>query len=123
AQIDPYFQVKWGMVGITSSEIGRINVISDGMNACTLALGFNDSDGHVLEAEFHALRPGHADSLDIMGSRAVPRGDQRSEIRPFVQSPTSGIPTGFPPDPCRTFSATYEVFERGSGQTTVFALP
>ena len=113
---------KWGMAGITHMENARISLVSDASGDCTIALGFLDSDGMLIKGELRVLRQGHAAFLDVMGSQIVMRGESRAEIRPFLQDPAMPVPSGFPPDPCRNFSANLEVYERGSGKTS-FLVP
>jgi hypothetical protein len=108
---------KWGMIGINVNEVGRLNIVSDDNDACTIGLGFVDADGKLIKGELKALRAGHAQFLEIMGSQAVSRGESRASIRPILRDAAGDPPGEFPPDPCRFFKATYEVYERGSGRS------
>ena len=108
---------KWGMIGMNPNEAGRLNIVSDDNDACTIGLGFVDADGNLIKGELKALHVGHAQFLEIMGSQVVGRGESRASIRPILRDPGSSLPVGFPPGPYRFFSATYEIYERGSGRT------
>jgi hypothetical protein len=114
---------KWGMVGITPYETGRLNVVTNDSTpaqSCTIGLGYLDADGRALKTDFKVLRTGRAQYLDLMGIDAVPRGEMRAEIQPFLNDRLlMDRPTAFPPDPCRGVIATFEVFDPATGKTSL----
>ena len=112
----------FGMIGVTPYETARLNVVTNDTSltqGCTIGLGYQDAMGMLLKTEFKALRPGVAQSLDLMGIDAVGRGEMRAEIQPFVNSRPTGRPSGFPPGPCRGVTATFELFDPATGRTSV----
>ncbi len=113
---------KWGMVGITPYETGRLNVVTNDSTpaqGCTIGLGYLDADGRALKTDFKVLRTGRAQYLDLMGIDAVPRGEMRAEIQPFLNERPMDRPNGFPPGPCRGVIATFEVFDPATGKTSL----
>lgn len=111
---------RWGMVGITPYETGRLNVVTNDPGAgqgCAIALGFADANGRTLRIESRILRTGRAQYVDLMGAGAMPAGEMRAEIQPFLLDLPDVRP--FPPDPCKSVMATFELFDRATGKTSL----
>ena len=111
---------RWGMVGITPYETGRLNVVTNDPGAgqgCAIALGFADSNGRTIRVESRILRTGRAQYLDMMGTEAVPAGETRAEIQPYLLDLADS--RAFPPDPCKSVMATFELFDRATGKTSI----
>ena len=113
---------RWGMVGITPYETGRINVVTNDTTpsqGCTIGLGYLDSKGKALKTDFKILRTGQAQYLDVLGMDAVPRGEMRAEVQPFLNDRPADRPMAFPPGPCRGVVATFEMFDPATGKTSL----
>ena len=115
---------KWGMVGITPYETGRLNVITNDESAaqgCAIALGFSDAGGRTLKIQSKILRKGEAQFTDLMGADAVTRGELRAEIQPYLLDPPEG--RNYAPGPwsvaCKGVLATFELFDRATGKTSL----
>ena len=119
-------RVAFGLVGVISSHIARLNVINTEDIApprdfppgpCKVTLSFFGSDGSLLATITRTLDPGHAGSLDFnIASFGSGGGAGRLMIRAevIVEPDANGL------IPC--VMPTLEVFDMASGKTT-FIIP
>jgi hypothetical protein len=115
------------MVGVTASDIARLNVVvlpspatPSAHAGCRIALGFLAIDGRVVKQDIRTVYPGRATHFDLSGvEAALPPGPValRIPVRPVVE--IAPIQTG---DVCRMV-ASFELFDSTSGRGLLFSLP
>ena len=96
-------------VGITLGQTARVTAANTGTRAITISGTFLDSEGNVLgQFDRQVIEPGKMMSFDLNGDDIVREGN-RVQIRGVLS-----------PDTSRGLVSSIEVFENGSGKTTVF---
>lgn len=115
----------FGMVGVTSVQTVRLNVVAFPPNPCTGTLSFFNSKGvQVGDALDIQLTVGQATFLDLPGSTLVTKSGARAEVRPVVtvsggscaasaEVYSNSLETTavfFPPVPCSPSSTSCFVF-------------
>jgi len=130
----------FGMVGITSGQTMRLNVVNLSPppdpdappGPCRVLLSFRDSNGQPFNdsngqvfGQVAELQAGQSAFLDLNGDLfaggiSTNGGPARLQLRPVVRvlSPPPDPEKQYPPGPCRS---TMEVFDNVSGRTSIFA--
>lgn len=116
----------YGMVGMTTGQTIRINVVNTNEpdqslppDPCRVIMNFRDADGNLFRnSEGQPIRrivqlpAGQSTLLDLNGD--VFAGDGRIQLRPVARVQQPDGRNGLPPDPC---IPTVEVFATGTGRT------
>jgi hypothetical protein len=88
---------SFAMIGITSAESLRLNVVAFPPNPCVAELGFQDGNGNPVSITMTVnLEPGRSASLTVNGDTLVKGFGQRFEVRPVITAAS----TQYPPNPC-----------------------
>ena len=111
-----------GMIGITSNQTARINVVRDDPfffddPFLRVELSFVDSDGNILAQKVYEVGAGKAAFLDLNGRDVVGSGLNRLQLRAVVKF--VGTPDTLPAENC---IPTLEVIDNNTGETR-FLLP
>ena len=118
--------IAFGLVGVVSGQIARLNVVNTGDIAsprglppgpCRVTLSFFDSDGSLLATITRTLDPGHAGSLDF---NIASFGSEGGAGRLMIRAEVTVEPDANSLTPC--VMPTLEVFDMASGKTT-FIIP
>jgi hypothetical protein len=119
----------FGMVGLASGQIARLNVLNPGVPAplataalCPARLTFLDSAGNVLKTESVSVLPGQSLSYDLNRDTDLTSTALRVQIRATIQMPPPAVATPTVqvvlPSLCTLFP-TLEVFDASTGKTQV----
>jgi hypothetical protein len=110
-------QPIFGLQGIALGQVLRLNVVAwpptpITPESCIAQLSFVDKSGNPAGPAPKAvnLSPGHADFLDVAGTKLVTQFGQRAELRPVVAIASSAAA----PSAC---AATAEVYDQFGGRT------
>src|SRR5215211_3158415 len=111
-----------GMIGITSNQTARINVVRDDPffrddPFLRVELSFVDSDGNILAQKVYDVGAGKAAFLDVNGREALGSGVNRLQLRAVVKF--VGTPDTLQAENC---IPTLEVIDNDTGETR-FLLP
>ena len=111
-----------GMIGITSNQTARINVVRDDPffrddPFLRVELSFVDGDGNILEQKVYEVGAGKAAFLDLNGRDVVGSGLNRLQLRAVVKF--VGTPDTRQAENC---IPTLEVIDNDTGETR-FLLP
>jgi hypothetical protein len=105
----------FGMIGVTSLQTVRLNIVAFPPDPCVAQLSFVNSQGVQVGNTLNVqLAPGQAASLDLPGTTLVTKLGQRTEVQPVVTAPNGGCVASaevwlnvlgatsvyYPPDPC-----------------------
>ena len=111
-----------GMIGITTNQTARINVVRDDPfffddPFLRVELSFVDSDGNILAQKVYELGAGKATFLDLNGRDVVGSGLNRRQLRAVVKflGPVDLLPA-------ENCIPTLEVIDNDTGETR-FVLP
>jgi hypothetical protein len=118
----------FGMVGITTGQDLRLNVLNAGILtpteqpiSCGVQFFFVSDQGVVLKRAAATIGPGRSHSVDISRDADIAAGQSRVEVRAVVTSLSfSAITPGSAPRQrfCQLVP-TLELFDRDTGRTTV----